>query len=65
MQSVAAVPHISQRAHSTRRPPHGGRRMERAIEERRGVATIECISERIAQHLARENCSDMRSDVHP
>eukprot|EP00974_Lingulodinium_polyedra_P037293 3578071-Lingulodinium_polyedra.AAC.1 len=34
-----------------RRPPHGGRRMERALFEMRGAVAIECVSERISEQL--------------
>eukprot|EP00974_Lingulodinium_polyedra_P058335 5619601-Lingulodinium_polyedra.AAC.1 len=29
-----------------------------------GIAATECISEHISEQLARESCSEMRSDVH-
>eukprot|EP00974_Lingulodinium_polyedra_P081650 7906241-Lingulodinium_polyedra.AAC.1 len=64
VHSVAAIPRISQLAHSTRRPPCGGQRMDRAHCEMRGAATIECMAERISEQLARESCSDTRSEMH-
>eukprot|EP00974_Lingulodinium_polyedra_P010678 1029126-Lingulodinium_polyedra.AAC.1 len=56
--SVAAALRVSQFAHSTRRPPCGGRRMEYARCGMGGARTTECISERMSEQLARASCSE-------
>eukprot|EP00974_Lingulodinium_polyedra_P016420 1590342-Lingulodinium_polyedra.AAC.1 len=47
-----------------RRPPHGGRRVERARCETCGAAAIKCVSEHVSEQLACESRSEMRADVH-
>eukprot|EP00974_Lingulodinium_polyedra_P009690 929174-Lingulodinium_polyedra.AAC.1 len=38
--------------------------MECANCEMRGAEVVACMSERVAEQLAREGCSEMRSDTH-
>eukprot|EP00974_Lingulodinium_polyedra_P041566 3991802-Lingulodinium_polyedra.AAC.1 len=47
-----------------RRPPRGGRRMERVHRKTRGATAMECVSERIPEQLSRENCPEIRSEMH-
>eukprot|EP00974_Lingulodinium_polyedra_P112786 10915039-Lingulodinium_polyedra.AAC.1 len=47
-----------------RRPPCGGQRMECPHCEMRGAATIECMAERMSAQLARDSCSEIRSEMH-
>eukprot|EP00974_Lingulodinium_polyedra_P042566 4086606-Lingulodinium_polyedra.AAC.1 len=64
MHSIAAAPRVSQRTRSMRWPPRGGRCVECANREMRGVARTECISERISEQFSRERCLEMRSAMH-
>eukprot|EP00974_Lingulodinium_polyedra_P017269 1674578-Lingulodinium_polyedra.AAC.1 len=57
MHSVVATLRFSQIARSMRRPPCGGRRVERARCEMCGTAATECISECICEQLPRASCS--------
>eukprot|EP00974_Lingulodinium_polyedra_P001426 135016-Lingulodinium_polyedra.AAC.1 len=52
--STTAAPRVSQFARCTRRPPYGGRRMERVRCEMRGSAARECMSQRTSEHRARK-----------
>eukprot|EP00974_Lingulodinium_polyedra_P013133 1274319-Lingulodinium_polyedra.AAC.1 len=61
---IAAAPRISQNARSMRRPPHGGRRMERAFREMCGAAAMECVSERISERLSQRSSSCALRDEH-
>eukprot|EP00974_Lingulodinium_polyedra_P037726 3618992-Lingulodinium_polyedra.AAC.1 len=56
--STIAVPRVSRCAHFMRRPPCGGRRVECVSREKRGVAPMECSSERVSEQLSRESCSE-------
>eukprot|EP00974_Lingulodinium_polyedra_P121591 11179574-Lingulodinium_polyedra.AAC.1 len=52
MHSIAAAPRTSRFAHSTRRPPRGGRRMERARRDIRNAAIAG--RARTAQHCVQK-----------
>eukprot|EP00974_Lingulodinium_polyedra_P049617 4771495-Lingulodinium_polyedra.AAC.1 len=45
-------------------PPCGGYCMRCVICDARFVADVECVSDRIAEQVSRETCSEMRSDTH-